>query len=79
MRYAEYRRQGLPLMSSHVESVIKQINSRVKGTERFWSEEAAEAILQLRVDFLSETEPLAAFWQRPQAAMTGQRRYRRSA
>src|SRR5438067_932202 len=37
MRYAEYRRQGLPLMSGHVESVIKQINYRVKGTEKFWS------------------------------------------
>src|SRR6516165_3469168 len=79
MRYADYRRQGLPLMSSHVESVIKQINYRVKGTEKFWSEEGAEAILQLRADYLSETEPLAAFWQRRQAAMTGQRRYRRSA
>ena len=79
MRYAEYRRQGLPLMSSHVESVIKQINYRVKGTEKFWSEEEAEAMLQLRADYLSETEPLTAFWQRRQAAMTGQRRYRRSA
>jgi hypothetical protein len=79
MRYAEYRRQGLPLMSSHVESVIKQINYRVKGTEKFWSEEGAEAILQLRADYLSETEPLQAFWQRRQAAVTGQRRYRRCA
>ncbi len=79
MRYADYRRLGLPLMSSHVESVIKQINYRVKGTEKFWSEAGAEAILQLRADYLSETEPLAAFWQRRQAAMTGQRRYRRSA
>jgi hypothetical protein len=79
MRYADYRRQGLPLMSSHVESVIKQINYRVKGTEKFWSEGGAEAILQLRADYLSEAEPLTAFWQRRQAAMTGQRRYRRSA
>jgi hypothetical protein len=79
MRYADYRRQGLPLMSSHVESVIKQINYRVKGTEKFWSEEGAEAILQLRADYLSGTAPLAAFWERRRAAMTGQRRYRRSA
>jgi hypothetical protein len=79
MHYADYRRQGLPLMSSHVESVIKQINYRVKGTEKFWSEGGAEAILQLRADYLSDTEPLADFWQRRQAAMTGQRRYRRAA
>ena len=76
MRYADYRRQGLPLMSSHVESVIKQINYRVKGTEKFWSEEGAEAILQLRADYLSDTKPLREFWQRRQETMTGQRRYR---
>ena len=30
-----YRRQGLPLTSSHIESAIKQINARMKGTEKF--------------------------------------------
>src|SRR5262249_5685376 len=38
MRYAEYRRQGLPITSSYVESAVKQINYRVKGTEKFWNE-----------------------------------------
>ena len=33
MRYDEYRREGLPITSSHIESTIKQINRRVKGTE----------------------------------------------
>jgi hypothetical protein len=77
MRYDEYRRQGLPITSSHVESVVKQVNQRVKGTEKFWSEEGAEALLQLRADYLSDGEPMQAFWQRRQAAATGQRRYRR--
>ena len=77
MRYNEYRRQGLPISSSHVESVVKQINQRVKGTEKFWSEEGSEAVLQLRADYLSDGQPLDAFWQRRQAAATGQRRYRR--
>jgi hypothetical protein len=45
MQYAEYRRQGLPITSSYVESAVKQFNQRVKGTEKFWSEEGAEAIL----------------------------------
>src|SRR5207302_11207403 len=58
MRYDEYRKAGLPLMSSHVESTVKQINYRVKGTEKFWSEEGAEALLQLRADYLSDDEPL---------------------
>ena len=76
MRYDEYRRQGLPISSSHVESVVKQINQRVKGTEKFWSEEGSEAVLQLRADYLTDGQPLQAFWQRRQAAATGQRRYR---
>jgi hypothetical protein len=79
MRYDEYRKQGLPLMSSHVESTVKQINYRVKGTEKFWAEEGAEALLQLRADYLSDDEPMEAFWERRQAGATGQRRYRRSA
>ena len=40
--------------------MIKLYNRRVKGTEKFWSEEGAEAILQLRSDYLNETEPLRA-------------------
>ncbi len=79
MRYDAYRRQGLPLMSSHVESTIKQINYRVKGTEKFWSEAGAEALLALRADYLSDEDELEDFWQRRQATATGQRRYRRSA
>jgi hypothetical protein len=77
MRYDAYRRQGLPITSSHVESVVKQINQRVKGTEKFWSEDGSEAVLQLRADYLSDGRPLEAFWERRQAAATGQRRYRR--
>jgi hypothetical protein len=79
MHYDEYRRQGLPLTSSVMESVVKQVNRRVKGTEKFWSEAGAEAILQLRADELSDDQPLAAFWQRRQEAATGQRRYRPAA
>jgi hypothetical protein len=78
MHYDAYRRQGLPLMSSYVESVVKQINYRVKGTEKFWTEEGAEALLQLRADYLSDDEPLKQFWQRRQAGATGQHPYRRA-
>jgi len=79
MRYDAYRRQGLPLTSSLMEAVVKQVNRRVKGTEKFWSEEGAEALLQLRADQLSDDQPLEAFWQRRQEAATGQRRYRPAA
>jgi len=58
MNYADYRRRGLPITSSYVESAVKQFNQRVKGTEKFWSEFGAEAILQLRADHLSDNTPL---------------------
>jgi hypothetical protein len=79
MRYADYRRQGLPIVSSYVESAVKQFNYRVKGTEKFWRETGAEEILQLRADYLSDDEPLQDFWQRRQATETGQARYHRAA
>lgn len=79
MRYADYRRQGLPIVSSYVESAVKQFNYRVKGTEKLWRESGAEPILQLRSDYLSDGERLTAFWQRRQASESGQPRRRRVA
>jgi hypothetical protein len=72
MRYPEYRRLGLPITSSYVESAVKQINQRVKGTEKFWAEAGAEPMLHLRADYLSASEPLTGFWERRQARQTGQ-------
>jgi hypothetical protein len=63
IKYAEYRRQGLPITSSCIESTIKQINRRVKGSEKFW-DQGAEPLLQLAADHLSETDPLRPFWNR---------------
>ena len=79
MRYDDYRRRGLPIMTSAVESTIKQINRRVKGSEKFWSEPGAEAILQLRADHLSETEPMTRFWAEREAQASGTRPYRQVA
>jgi hypothetical protein len=78
MRYDEYRRQGLPIMTSAVESVIKRINQRVKGSEKFWSEPGAEAILQLRADSMSETEIMSRFWSAREAQAGSGRPYRRA-
>jgi hypothetical protein len=79
MRYNDYRCQGLPIMTSAVESVIKIINRRVKGSEKFWSEPGAEAILQLRADYLSETEIMSRYWSAREAQADSGRPYRRSA
>ena len=75
MRYAQYRRMGLPITSSYVESAVKQFNQRVKGTEKFWTEQGAEALLQMRADHLSDDAPMTAFWQRRQENETGLRDY----
>lgn len=66
MKYDQYRQQGLPITSSYIESTIKQINRRVKGTEKFW-DQGAEPLLQLTADHISQTNQLEQFWTgRPQ-------------
>lgn len=59
MDYPRYRCQGLPVTSAPMESLVKQINFRVKGTEMFWNDPTgAEPILQLRAASLSEDDRL---------------------
>jgi hypothetical protein len=72
MEYPEYRRLGLPISSAPVESTIKQINRRVKGTEKFWLEGGADAMLQLRAAQLSQDDRWSRYWSRP-------RKHRRAA
>jgi len=60
MKYAEYRQAGLPVTTAWMESLVKEVNYRVKGTEMFWNDpEGAEAILQVRAAALSDDERLA--------------------
>ena len=59
MDYPRYRREGLPTCSGLVESLVKQFNRRVKGTEKFWNPTQAETILQLRAAYLCEDDRLA--------------------
>ena len=37
MKYPEYRQEGLPTTSALMESFVKELNARVKGTEKFCS------------------------------------------
>jgi len=60
MKYPEYRRGGLPVTTAWMESLVKEMNYRVKGTEMFWNDpEGAEAILQVRAASLSDDDRLA--------------------
>ncbi len=67
MDYPRYRRQGLPITSSLVESLVGEFNARVKGRQKFWNRpEGPEPILQLRAAVLSEDGRLNRFFeQRP--------------
>jgi hypothetical protein len=75
MDYPAYRRQGLPITSAHIESAVKLINRRIKGTEKFWGRETSEGVLQLRADYLSDSNPMAGFWRRYHANQTGSNAY----
>ena len=59
MKYDEYRRAGLPTTSAWMESAVKEMNYRIKGTEMFWNNPTgAEAILQVRSASLSDDDRL---------------------
>ncbi len=59
MHYPRYRCQGLPVTSCAVESLIKEFNYRVKGTEKFWNApDGTETILQMRAAVLSDDNRL---------------------
>lgn len=75
MDYPSYRRAGLPLTSSLMESTVKQVSRRIKGTEKFWSSAGGEAMLRLRAESLSDDHPLRRHLQHRARHATGTRRY----
>jgi hypothetical protein len=75
MDYARYRRLGLPISSSLMESLIKQLNHRVKGTEQFWNDGGLEAVLQVRAAYLSQDDRADALYEhRPRGPAVGRHR-----
>jgi hypothetical protein len=61
--YPRYRRLGLPVTSTLMESLVKEFNLRVKGTEKFWNDpQGAEAILTVRAALLSEDDRFNQFF-----------------
>lgn len=86
MKYPEYRQAGLAVTTAWMESLVKEMNYRVKGTEMFWNDpDGAEAILQVRAASLCDDERLAkhlrsrpgcAFTRRPKSPKPKRRRIR---
>jgi len=65
MDYPRYRQHGLPTTSCLVESQIKEVNHRVKGTEKFWNDgQQVEAMLQIVTAILSDEDHLTEHFQR---------------
>lgn len=62
MDYPAYRARGWPIGSGVTESGVKLFNKRVKGTEQFWNESGAEAILALRALYLSQDDRWGHYW-----------------
>lgn len=59
MDYPRYRREGLPITSAHMESLVKEVGYRVKGTNKFWNDgQSAESILQIRAAALCDDNRL---------------------
>ena len=59
MNYPTYRCEGLPVTSALMESFVKELNQRVKGTEKFWNDgPSGEAILQVRAAALCDDDRL---------------------
>jgi hypothetical protein len=79
MKYNEYRQLGLPITSAHMESTVKQLNRRVKGSEKFWSDDGVESLLQLSGDEISTSQPMTEFWRTRSERQTGCRTYSKHA
>ena len=64
MNYPRYRKLGLPMTSCLIESQIKEMNHRIKGTEKFWNDnDRAEAILQVVTGLLSDENQISIHFQ----------------
>lgn len=79
MNYPEYRKQGFPLTSSLMESAVKQVNRRVKGSEKFWSESGGDELLALRADAVSDGDKLSEFLEQLSKPNDGFRQYAHAA
>ena len=59
-----------------MESTVKQVSRRVKGTEKYWSSQGGEIMLRLRGEYLSDNEPMQDYWTQRSRDACGTRTYR---
>jgi len=76
MDYPRARKQGLPITTSHVESLVGQFNLRVKAKNKFWCPREVEAVLQVRAACLSTNGRWEDFWDSRASRLSGRIRPR---
>jgi hypothetical protein len=64
MDYPTFRKNGWPIGSGIIESTVKQVGKRLKGTEKHWTLPGAEATLQVTTHLISEDGSWLDFWNR---------------
>jgi len=62
--YPRFRKNGWPIGSGIIESAIKQVSKRVKGSEKHWSINGVEETLQVVTHLISEDDSWNNFWRR---------------
>jgi hypothetical protein len=64
MNYPAFRKNGWPLGSGIIESTVKQIGKRLKGTEKHWSLSGVEQTLHVLAHLISDDGAWDDFWKR---------------
>lgn len=65
MDYPRYRAQGLPISSGHAEATCKRVGVRMKGANKRWTPEGAEAMATLICERASEDGRWSRRWPAP--------------
>ncbi len=61
--YPTFRKRGWPIGSSIIESTVKQVSKRVKGTEKLWSLPGVEQTLQVVTHLIADDGAWTRFWE----------------
>lgn len=61
MKFDPARRLGLPISVRRIESIVKQINNRMQGAEKF-RHQGAEPLFVSRADHLNEADLFDLTW-----------------
>lgn len=64
MNYPAFRRNGWPIGSGIIESTVKQLGKRLKGTEKHWNLDGADKTLHVIALLVSDDGAWNDFWKR---------------